>query len=40
MWVDVIPNVVSQNTITEYDISPKPAEFIEVRVSIFDTRDI
>ncbi len=40
MWLHIIPVSVPANSIIEYDISPKPAEDFEVRISVFDTLDI
>jgi hypothetical protein len=40
MWVDVIPTSTPLESITDYDITPKPTEDFEVRVSIFDTKGI
>jgi hypothetical protein len=40
MWFHIIPTSVPLDTIIEYDITPKPAEDYEVRLSIFDTEGI
>ncbi len=40
MWFHIIPVSIPANSITEYDITPKPAEDFEVRISVFDTLDV
>jgi len=40
MWFHIIPVSIPADQITEYDITPKPAEDFEIRVSVFDTLGI
>lgn len=40
MWVEIHPTAIPQSEIPIWDIKPKPAEQFEVRLCVFDTRDI
>jgi Ca2+-dependent lipid-binding protein len=39
-WVEIHPLSASQEDIVTYDITPKPLEEFEVRVCIFNTKDV
>lgn len=40
IWVDIIPTSIPLSSVKEFDITPKPLENMEVRVCIYDTRDV
>jgi hypothetical protein len=40
MWLEIIPATVGMKDQTIFDIKPKPVEGYEVRVAVFDTRDL
>lgn len=40
MWVNIIPTSIPLNSVPKFDITPKPAEEFEVRVSVFNTLNV
>jgi hypothetical protein len=40
MWVEIIPTSIGMKDLTKFDITPKPIEDFEVRVVVYDTREI
>ena len=40
MWVEIHPTTIPLNEIPLYNICPKPPEYFEIRLVIFDTDDV
>ena len=40
MWAEIIPTNVDIRLIPTYDISPKPTDEYEVRIAVFDTKEL
>ena len=40
MWTEIIPTSIDMRLIETYDISPKPNDVYEIRVAVFDTKEL
>ena len=40
MWAEIIPVNLDLRKIDTFDISPKPTEEYEIRVAVFETREL
>lgn len=40
MWTEIIPTSIDMRLIETFDISPKPNDVYEIRVAVFDTKDL
>jgi len=40
MWAEIIPTNTDIRTLETYDISPKPTDEYEIRVVVFDTKEL